>query len=688
MFTSIYQMKKGKFNSDKGNYMSNIKQNNIEKENLSTYNDSNKKVNLTANKTQLIKKQYINYESLNNSSKKKESKIYNVDPKNNEQYFLSYNNYLQNNVYENTNVNETFKSKINSYNYITPKNYIFGTDSKNKNNQYEIYFNKNIPVKIGDKYNKENNRELSKSTTNFNFPYSFSSINIVEENMNNNHINRKLTNYNNSNYNNYDYFTIRKNNLTNSLKEFKSQTQIEGGKKEINININHKTSSKIISKPKTKIKNINNNINNNNSCINKIRNKSAKEKPNNYNIYNINNFDNNCNDDNNNCMNNKNNKILELKNYYDNSIINNLDQRKTQFNPNINYYRNNINKDYLYNSIKKKKNISVDQYKKEKINNIKVFKNFNGEKDINKNKESQNYHTNGINYNKYNIEIDNNNYILDDNTSNGYNTYNSTFESKPIKVNINKNNYCGIYKTNNINQRNSVNNKKNKIQKYENKRNKSESKNIIIKTDEDENITMKRNKSNFIYINSNKKNEILKKNFRNNTLDEKKSNYEMPSYNFKKDNDKYIINEINMNYIINPNNNNNKFSRATYIKKNNMNSIKKFKEYFTDNDRIISFNKDKSFKKHHSNHNSITKIQKNINNNQIYISKNNYMKSEKIINKPNKYKNEFKGNNNDYKAKLEFIRYRVANLLDIYSFLMGNKYKKIKVDTIHNKNDN
>ena len=64
------------------------------------------------------------------------------------------------------------------------------------------------------------------------------------------------------------------------------------------------------------------------------------------------------------------------------------------------------------------------------------------------------------------------------------------------------------------------------------------------------------------------------------------------------------------------------------------------------------------------------------------------MKSEKIINKPNKYKNEFKGNNYDYKTKLEFIRYRVANLLDIYSFLMENKYKKNKDDTFQNKNDN
>ena len=162
----------------------------------------------------------------------------------------------------------------------------------------------------------------------------------------------------------------------------------------------------------------------------------------------------------------------------------------------------------------------------------------------------------------------------------------------------------------------------------------------------------------------------------------------MPSYNFNRDNDIYVVNEINMNYIINPNTNNNKFSKITYIKKNNMNSIRKFKEYFTDIDRTNTFNEDKSFKNNHSNKNSITKIQKNINNNQIYISKNNYMKSEKIINKTNKYKNEIKANNNDYKTKLEFIRYRVANLLDIYSFLMDNKYMKNKDNSNHNKNIN
>ena len=480
MFTSIYQMKKGKFNSDKGNCISDINQNNKQKEKISIYENSNKKINLTANKTQPIRKQYINYESLNNSSKKKDSKIYNVTSNNNEQYVLSYNNYLQNNIYENTNENETFKSKINSYNYITPKNYIFGTDSKNKNKQYETYFNKNIPIKIGEK----NNGELSKSTSNFNIPYSFSSANIIDKNLNNNNIRRELTSYNNSIYNNYNYYTIRKNNLINTFKEFKSQTQIEGGKKEINININHKKSSTMISKPKAKNinKNISNNNNNNsnsnsNSSINKIRNKSTKEKTNHYNISNINNFDNIYNNDNNNDgMNNKNNKILEIKKYYDNSLINNDDLRKTQFNPNINYYRNGMNKDYLYNTIKKKKNISMDQLKKEKINNIKVYKNLNCEKDINKNKESQNYHTNRINFNNYNIGKNNNNYQLDNNVSNEYNSYNGTFVSKPIKVNINKNNNSEIYETNNFNQRNSVNNNKNIIQKYENKRNKSERK--------------------------------------------------------------------------------------------------------------------------------------------------------------------------------------------------------------------
>lgn len=69
-----------------------------------------------------------------------------------------------------------------------------------------------------------------------------------------------------------------------------------------------------------------------------------------------------------------------------------------------------------------------------------------------------------------------------------------------------------------------------------------------------------------------------------------------------------------------------------------MNNIKKFKEYFNDNDDKLNNLKDNKFlKKYNSNANSLSNFKKNINN-QIYISKNNYVKSEKFINKSKKRK--------------------------------------------------
>ena len=72
MFTSIYQVKKRKYHSDKDNdIISNTIKNNNQKEKLITYNDSNKEMNSHTYKTQPIKKQYINFEPINNSSKEK-----------------------------------------------------------------------------------------------------------------------------------------------------------------------------------------------------------------------------------------------------------------------------------------------------------------------------------------------------------------------------------------------------------------------------------------------------------------------------------------------------------------------------------------------------------------------------------------------------------------------------------------
>ena len=655
MFTSIYQVKKIKYNSDKdNNIISNVDQNNNQKEKLMSYNNSNKKINSHVHKTHPFKKQNINYEPINNSSKEKYLKPYEIESKNKEQYYSSQINYLQNKNNQKTNINNnTFKSKINSGNYETPSNYIYSTDSKNKYAKKGIYFNKNIPIKISDKFNKEDNIEISKSSSNFNTPYSFSSVNLGIKVLNNNDINPDLKNLDNLNYNNSNDYVKGRNKLTNSYKEFKSHTQIEGNKMEIKINKN----CGVFTKSKQRINNSNNNDNNNNI----LRTKSAKDKLNYYNIYNIDFDEKNGND-----INNKNNNIIELGDYYD--------ERKMQFNQNMNSNDNHINKDYLYKTInKKKKNMSVDLYKKGRINNIKVYNNNVYKKEKIKRNDSQNNHIKaGIN-NNYDNEKEKYNFIIDNNIINGYYIYNGSYMPKSKNLTINSNSSINgneIIENNNTNQGNIINDNKNQIQRYINKRNKSENP----KTEIDQNANIKNNKSNSIYINSNKKNKILKNNY--NTFDEKRLNYELSSYNSQKDNEKYFINVNTNNNNKNPKNaNDNLYSRTTYIKKNNMNNIKKFKEYFTDNeDKFNNLNDNKSLKKYNSNTNSLSKFPKNINN-QIYISKNNYVKSEKFINKSKKSENEFKGNNFQIKSQLDFISNRVINLLGTYSFLLEDNSK-------------
>ena len=665
MFTSIYQVKKIKYHSNKDNdiILNSIKNNN-QKEKLITYNDSNKEINSHTYKTQPIKKQYINYEPINNSSNEKFLKPYEIESKNKEQLYSSHFNYLQNNFNEKANINNnTFKSKINSGIFETPNNYIFGTDSKNKYAKKGIYFNKNIPIKISDKFNKEDNIELSKSSSNFNIPYSFSSVNLGGIALNNNDMNPDLKNLDNLYYNNSNCYIKGRNKLVNSKKEFKSHTQIEGNKIEIKINKNNG----IFSNSNQRINNANINPNDNNFNI--MRTKSAKDKLNYYNNYNIN-YDENDNNDNDNNMNNKENKIIDLKDYYD-------DERKIQFNQYMNSNNNHTNNDYLFKTInKKKKNMSVDLYKKGRINNIKVYNNNVYKREKIKRNESQNNHIKtGINYSK-DIGKEKNNNIIDNNIIIGYNIYNGSFIPKSKNLTINSNNSFNdneIIENNNTNLGNIINGNNNQIENYINKRNKSENP----KTEIDQKVNIKNNKSNSIYINSNKKNKILKNNY--NTFDEKIINYELSSYNSQKDNDKYFINETNKNNNKNPKNaHDNFFSRTTYIKKNNMNNIKKFKEYFTDNDdRLNNLKDNKPLKKYNSNANSLSKFQKNINN-QIYISKNNYVKSEKFINKSKKKEGEFKGNNFQIKNQLDFISNRVINLLGAYSFLLEETYDKSK----------
>ena len=382
MYTNIYQIKKDKFNPNKGTYISSVRQNNNYQEKLISSNDFNKNssINLKQNQNQPIKRQYINYESINTSSK--ELKNYNsnsniikksfiIEDKNKETALKPNNNLLQYN-YINSNINNQYKSK-NNYDSITPKNYTFDSDSNivNYKDKNELYFSNKIDsLKLNEK-NIDNRIELSKSTSNFNIPYSISSININNnKNINNVDINQGLKSFNiKNNYNNF--YIYRKNDVLEPNKESKTQTQIES-KKEINIyksfNKNEPIkNSEIISKTKQKMKNsFNNNIsniNNNGIAVSKIRNKSAKNALVHYNIYNINDFKNK-------------NKLEDYKVYYDNLINNDFEgddgydeKNKNNFNINANSY-NNMNKESLFNSINKKKKtyISYDY-----LNNFLAF---------------------------------------------------------------------------------------------------------------------------------------------------------------------------------------------------------------------------------------------------------------------------------------------------------------------------
>ena len=720
MYTNIYQMKKDKYDEDKGTYISSVRQNNNYQEKLISYNDLNKNSNLNLP----LKQEYINYEQLNSSSKEKELKNYTnnsnaikksliIEDKNNGPILTPNNNMLQYN-YLNANINNLYKSKLNFYG-VSPKNYTFDSDSNviNYNDKNDIYFSNKLDIlKMSEKeINDLNKIELSKSTSNFNTPYSFSSINLnSNKDINNVDINQELKNFNiNNNYNNY--YITRKNEVLKSGNESKTQTQVES-KKEINIykNFNKNETNKnseIISKPKKNV--YNNNINNNSININKIRNKSTKNIINNYNIYNINDFDNNKH------------KLEDYKDYYDN-LINNDDEGKNndektrnQFNINSNSY-SSINKEYLC-SINKKRNtyISNDYInKKDKmntipINNMKIYKNNINEIDDNdndnQNKDNKNQNINninGINFNNINIGINNNNFIIDNNLSNGYNTYSGSFISKPIKVNVNtsgnfNNNEMieikDIKKENRdlLNDKNIIKNKK-----YINRRNKSQTSNLIIKTEEEPNLSLKRNKSKSIYTNINKNNILNDKDLYNYNLEEKKKNFGISSYN-------YVDSKSNLSSKNNNNNiSSNNFSQTTYIKKSSKNNIGKNNEYFIYRDKLNNLNEEISLKRkklnnlidenynfnYNSNTNSIIKNKKNMNNNQIYISKNNYIKSERIINKSKINDSDYKKNNYEYQNKLDNIKSRMVKVLDIYSILLENKISIIEKENTSRKDNN
>ena len=660
---SSYFGKKDKYFPDNINYLSSIRENKDFRNKLIYNINGNKIQNSNMNQIPQNKNHYNAYEPLNEADKDQEVKSYNnirksiiSEGKSNDAVLIPYNNnnnYIHYN-YMNSTLNNTNKSKLNSYKYMSPKNNTFDSNLKyNFSSLNENYLNKNNSIKINDNAGDEDSIEFSKSTNNFNTQYTFSSKNI-----NNNRSSNSIINNNNNNSSNIlNYYIVRKNEFLNSNKEFNSSiNQIENPRQQNYIRT--QDSNEIESKQKQNMKTIY--YDNNNNSFNKSKDKSTRN-----NLYHYYGYD---------FDSNRANKIEEYKNYYDNLINDDEDNEKEKLHfsnkINANSYTN-LNREHLYKSIDRKEN--------DYMNDVRIFKNknYNNIIEDNKNKEiSNNQNINGINFNNINIGINNNNFILDNNLSNGYKTYYGSFTSKPIKVNVSTSNNFRENDIIEIKDEDSllkdISNISKSKKKYINKRNKSQNSKLIVKTEEDQNVNLERSKTKSIY----NKIKINKNQLYNNNKDEEKSNYGVLSYNYHKNKDElfnnYFLPKKDSNEKSNYNNakNNNIFLKTIYEKKLSDNSIKN-DEYFKFNDELNNLNDDMDLKDENDNsyHNLNSIINnKTYNNNQIYESKYNQSISDRIIHKNNDIKNK-----NSYKNKLENIKSRVTNLLDIYQVLLNDK---------------
>ena len=589
------------------------------------------------------------------------------------------NKKINNTQRANNHLNDYFASKNYNKNGITTdidENYV----PNNYNNNEVYYNNKNNSIKIDFDFDEDN--LFSKSSNNYNSIYSNSLIN-------------KQFNKNSM---------INNNKINKGLKE--SKDQLEEFKKEINalkyydktedMNKYNGINSKVKSKQKY-INTFNNNYISNNT--NKARNKSHKT---NNNIYNNNDFMYNIG------KYNKNNNINTIKNIedeYDNYI----------YNKNENIILNNANS---YKNIAKKNN-----YLYEALNKKEYIPN-----NYNKNDEYRNYiydkRNKNINFNNINIGINNNNFIIDNNKA--YQTYQDSFEPKTIKVDMDDNINNSAYKNKEIIGKKS---------KSLNKRNDFYKGKFIIETENDQNNVKNRNKSIKNDNNTNNLNTNYFYNSNSHTLDGNnskynislcKKNYSIPLYysqNLKEKNNNFVTNSNNMeikNYLknvkkFNTYSDGNIFSKTPSSKKtdySNKNSDKKSdknSEFFYYNDRLNNFNSDiTSFRNKKNGNTKINPINKNTknnnlynansisqrnniyekdNNNQLYISKNNFIKSERNIINNNINKKQIKNNNIEYKSKLENIKVRMKDLLNIYNFLLTNKIN-FNHENFKRRNDN
>jgi hypothetical protein len=268
-----------------------------------------------------------------------------------------------------------------------------------------------------------------------------------------------------------------------------------------------------------------------------------------------------------------------------------------------------------------------------------------------------------------------------------------------------------------------------------NKRNDFYKGKFIIETENDQNNVKNRNKSIKNDNNTNNLNTNYFYNSNSHTLDGNnskynislcKKNYSIPLYysqNLKEKNNNFVTNSNNMeikNYLknvkkFNTYSDGNIFNKTPSSKKidySNKNSDKKSdknSEFFYYNDRLNNFNSDiTSFRNKKNGNTKINPINKNTknnnlynansisqrnniyekdNNNQLYISKNNFIKSERNIINNNINKKQIKNNNIEYKSKLENIKVRMKDLLNIYNFLLRNKIN-FNHENFKRRNDN
>ena len=250
---------------------------------------------------------------------------------------------------------------------------------------------------------------------------------------------------------------------------------------------------------------------------------------------------------------------------------------------------------------------------------------------------------NEINFNNINIGINNNNFIIKDNLTRLFNINNNPFKQKDTKCqyskNINFNNY-NLVNVHNIKEDNALVHKNN-IQMNTNKRNKSQ------------------NSKCFNNAEINNATYIKKYNINN---DEIEQNHEL----FLSD----IIPQINKLYDNIKNINYNTYKNNKYGSLNELSNPEKYhsiKDTF-DKYSIYNNNSNDNDNKENYNNNLNIEIKQNKEKNLNYIPVNNY-----INNKNTEGENDSKRKSFDYHKKLENIKTRITDLLNIYDFLLEKK---------------